>query len=84
MVEKVNEESKYKLTQNGHTNAWKHFSVRPSTGAANPRKCNADFCVYDKAHNDYLYTTAWVKKLIDVFSNVDQVKSVIKREPVEN
>ena len=84
VIDLVNKSSKYRLTTNAHTDCWKHFAVRPKTGAQNPRKCNADFCVYDKAHNDYLYTNAWVKKLIDLYSNEDQIKAVIKREPVLN
>ena len=84
VIEKVNAKSKYKLTLNGHADAWRHYKVRPPTGSLNPGKCITDFCVYDLAHRDYLYTNSWVKKCIDAFSNYDVAKSIINREPKEN
>lgn len=47
-----------------HARAWRHFSVRPEKGAAEPHKTNGDFCVYDEPHKDYVYTSAWVGFLI--------------------
>ncbi len=47
-----------------HIRAWKFHRVRPAKGAADPTATDARYCVYDRAHNDYLYTEAWVAKLI--------------------
>lgn len=52
-----------------HTSAWKHYRVRPATHAAEPEKTNATYCFYDKAHGDYVYTRAWVEKLIRDLAN---------------
>lgn len=84
VIEKVNSESIYKMTTHGHTSAWKHYSVRPKTGSKDPKKCVTEYCVYDKAHNDYLYTNAWVKKCVEAFSSYDVVKQVLGREPNAN
>jgi hypothetical protein len=47
-----------------HTEAWKRHKVRPASGSSKPEQTDARFCVWDRAHNDYLYTEAGVKKLI--------------------
>ncbi|MDO4231342.1 MAG: DUF3644 domain-containing protein [Lautropia sp.] len=47
-----------------HTAAWKYFNVRPSSESSRPEQTNAKYCVYDKAHKDYLYSNAWIRKLI--------------------
>jgi hypothetical protein len=52
------------FTSNDHIIAWRHFAVRPASSAANKANTLAKYCVWDRAHNDYLYTEAWVKKLI--------------------
>jgi hypothetical protein len=44
--------------------AWKKGNWRPPKGAKDPENTRSDFCVYDSAHNDYLYTEACVKWLI--------------------
>jgi hypothetical protein len=43
---------------------WKHHRVRPVAGAGDPEKTDARYCVWDQPHGDYLYTDAWVNKLI--------------------
>lgn len=47
-----------------HTAKWKEHAVRPSAGAANPTVTDARYCVYDEPVATYLYTDAWVKKMI--------------------
>ncbi|MFN8612892.1 MAG: DUF3644 domain-containing protein [Vulcanimicrobiota bacterium] len=45
-----------------HTLAWKGFGVRPLTGGT-PDGVKSEFCLYDEANKQYLYTAAWVEKL---------------------
>ena len=47
-----------------HTRCWRHFKVRPTGGSAEPQKTDTQYCIYDKRHNDYGYTEAWVQFLI--------------------
>jgi len=46
-----------------HTNAWKLYNVRPKK--RDPVGCNTEFCQYDEAHNDFVYTEAWVQFLVE-------------------
>lgn len=56
-------------TQGGHVFAWKHFGIRPAKNAADPMRTDARYCVYDRAHKDYVYTEAWVEKLKGEMAN---------------
>jgi hypothetical protein len=48
-----------------HAKCWRKFNVRPSSGSAQPNATNPKYCVYDKAHGDYVYTQTWVDFLIE-------------------
>jgi hypothetical protein len=47
-----------------HIAAWKRHGVRPESGANDPAATVAKYAVWDEPHGDYLYTDAWVRKLI--------------------
>jgi Domain of unknown function (DUF3644) len=47
-----------------HTAAWKRYRVRPERGATDPAATDERYCVYDEPHDDYIYTDAWIKKLV--------------------
>ena len=65
VVRKANENLAGKrITQNLHTTLYKIFQIRPSNGADDPFDTNAEFCLYDEPHNDYVYQDAWVHFLI--------------------
>lgn len=51
------------VNMNVHTCAWRHFKVRPKAGTPTPERTDAQYCVYDSVHEDYVYTQAWVEKL---------------------
>jgi len=48
-----------------HAAAWRKHGIRPELGAPDPSVCDARYCAYDKVHNDYVYTQAWVDLLIE-------------------
>ncbi len=52
------------ITMNWHTNIWKKYSVRPNKIDSNKTNCKSEYCVYDSAHNDYLYTDKWLDLLV--------------------
>jgi hypothetical protein len=58
-----------RFTQDAHTRAWKHFTARPTKGTAKPSATKPQWCSYDKAHGDYVYTEAWVKHLAEFLSS---------------
>ncbi|MBN1436315.1 MAG: DUF3644 domain-containing protein [Sedimentisphaerales bacterium] len=82
VLEKVNASATYRLTFNTHADIWRHYSVRPASGNPNPEQCQSDFCVYDDAHRDYLYTEAWVRRCLDVCNSREQFLSITGREPI--
>lgn len=69
VVPLVNAKLPHRFTTNAHSRAWRHFRVRPSAGASKPEETAGQYCVYDKAHNDYLYTDAWIAKLVAEMSD---------------
>jgi hypothetical protein len=65
-----------------HTEAWRFFGVRPPSSAsgAEKMKTEAKYCVYDRAHKDYTYSEAWVKKLAAALAaNPDAVMETWRR-----
>jgi hypothetical protein len=64
-----------------HTAAWKHFGIRPANGASNPEKTQGNYCVYDHAHGDYLYTDAWIEKLVTALSDAKTFETVVGKAP---
>ncbi len=47
-----------------HIAAWKRHGVRPENGVGDPGATYPRYSVWDEPHGDYLYTQAWVRKLI--------------------
>ena len=65
VVKRVNEGLNGKsITQNLHTTLYKLFEIRPANGSDEPFNTQAEFCLYDEPHNDYVYQEAWVTFLI--------------------
>jgi len=61
-----------------HARCWKHYGIRPSQGDQNPEQCNARYCIYDKAHKDYVYTEKWVEFLIQELSDRSMYRAIVK------
>ena len=62
-----------------HTMAWKYFKVRPVRKSSKPELTMSKYCVYDSAHKDYVYTKAWVDKLICELSNPEKYRQITGR-----
>jgi len=69
------------ITMTTHTSAWQHFSVRPPYGEQHPERTRSEYCVFDPPHGDYLYTKAWIERLVEELSNPDRFKEITGREP---
>lgn len=44
--------------------AWKQLQARPPTNDDHPERTDERYCVYDAAHRDYVYTDAFVAKVV--------------------
>lgn len=65
-----------KFNMDAHTRCWKHFDVRPVRGANNPEQTKSEYCIYDSANENYLYSDDWVDFLIDNMKNNDFYKEI--------
>lgn len=52
-----------------HARAWRYFGVRPPSGASDPAKTKTDFCRWNPAFKQYVYTENWVNYLIRKMSD---------------
>lgn len=64
VVEKVDARLARPFSMHMHTQAWRYYNVRPATGDSNPSATKSDFCRYNAAFRQYVYTPAWVEYLV--------------------
>lgn len=69
VVEKVAQALGDHFTLHHHTQAWKYFKVRPPSTAGDKHNTKADFCRYNAAFEQYVYTEAWVSYLVRKLSD---------------
>ncbi|HFD87444.1 MAG TPA: DUF3644 domain-containing protein [Gammaproteobacteria bacterium] len=69
------------VTMATHTAAWRQFGVRPRYGEQHPERTRSEYCVFDPAHGDYLYTKVWIERLAEELSNPDRFKEITGWEP---
>jgi len=82
VVEEVSQRIPHRFNMATHTACWRYFAVRPPTGSAHPERTIQEYCVYDRAHRDYLYTKAWVEKLVRELRTDDNFRRVVGRSPI--
>ena len=63
--------------------AWKRLRVRPSNGTKGDarKKTVQKYCVYDLAHDDYVYTPAFIKFLVERCSSAEGFTELVGRAP---
>lgn len=54
-----------KFNLDTHARCWRKYKVRPPSGSESPQETDWKYCIYDKLHNDYGYTQAWVDFLVE-------------------
>jgi hypothetical protein len=57
------------------------LKVRPETGSTQPERTDERYCVYDPAHKDYVYTEAFVRKLIRDLATPEGFQELLGWEP---
>lgn len=73
-----------KFVMDTHTRCWKKYKIRPDCKSSTPESTNKDFCVYDEAHEDYLYKPAWADFLIrKLKNNEEEFESLYAPEQLE-
>jgi hypothetical protein len=61
--------------------AWRALGVRPPAGDPNPERTDERYCTYDEPHRDYLYTAAFVDKVVRNADTPAKYRQLIGREP---
>jgi hypothetical protein len=61
-----------------HTACWKKYKARPPAGSPNPEQTDYRYCIYDKMHNDYGFTRAWVDFLVEKLKDKKEFESLFK------
>lgn len=61
-----------------HHKLARYYNVKPAKGSKNPKKTIPDFCVYDPAHEDYLYTPKWVSHLVKEIAIEGNLEKALK------
>lgn len=84
VVQKINAVGFNGFKRNHHTCCWKLFNIRPENGSQTPFETISKFCLYDEAHNDYLYTQSWIDFLVALFEtgamNIDDLNEMLKQK----
>ncbi|MCL4346005.1 MAG: DUF3644 domain-containing protein [Candidatus Thermoplasmatota archaeon] len=59
-----------------HTNCWRKYKARPRDKKNNFKN---EFCLFDEAHRDYVYTQKWVDFLVQKLKKDIEYESIQKR-----
>ena len=81
VVEALRERVPYLVSLNAHADAWKFYKARPEHGARHPDRTKQEYCIFDKPHRDYLYTSAWIERLVVDFSDKNRYREITGRSP---
>ena len=82
VVKKIKETTGIDLNVTHHTNAWKLYRVRPYGFTADG--CKTEYCQFDVAFKQYVYTEAWVQFLCRKISDpeeLDKIKTYRETRP---
>jgi hypothetical protein len=61
-----------------HSWACIFYKIRPSKKSSKPEKTTTEFCQYDAAHKDYVYTEKWVTFLCEELRKPGQYNKIIE------
>jgi stalled ribosome alternative rescue factor ArfA len=70
-----------KFNMSTHVRCWKKYNVRPKILSKKEEiTTETKFCQYDEAHNDFVYTQAWVDFLIEKMQDNDEYNSLYQNK----
>jgi hypothetical protein len=61
--------------------AWKKLACRPLSGDSHPERTDERYCVYDEPHRDYLFTAAFIDKVVKECSTATKFRAFTGLEP---
>lgn len=81
VVRDVNDRVPYVFTMNHHTLLWKHFAIRPSGRTGDRSITDPRYCVYDEPFKSYVYTKAWVEKIVREVGTPEKLRALVGIAP---
>jgi hypothetical protein len=81
-VQEVASQIPYRFNMHHFTTAWHTLDVRPPGKDPNPNRTNDKYCIYDRPHRDYVYSPAYVSKLVRELSTEEGYKKLLGVDPV--
>lgn len=79
----IEDQIPFKFNASTHlARAWKALGVRPRSGVKHPERTKKDFCIYDSAHGDYVYTEAFVRKVAEKVKTEKGFQELLRLVPV--
>lgn len=81
VVKRVGAQVPFVFNMRHFIHAWRHLKVRPEPGAKQPQRTIEKYCVYDQPHRDYLYTDAFVDKLVREAKTASGFKKLTGLDP---
>lgn len=78
----IHERIPFGFNMHHFVSSWKKLECRPPAGTSHPERTIEKYCVYDQPHGDYLYTPAFVEKIIRETQTEDRFREFIGRDPV--
>lgn len=81
VVDQVGAGIPHQMDLHAHTRAWRHYGVRPPMNAPHPERTQSEYCLYDQTHEDYVYTQAWINKLVRDLADAAAYERVVGRPP---
>lgn len=68
-----------KINLHVHTQAWKHYEIRPAGSSSEPEETNREYCIYDSLNSAYGYTQKWVDFLVDKLADENEFQCVLNQ-----
>jgi hypothetical protein len=80
---RIQERIPFKFSVYSHfPRAWRQLGCRPKSGSARPERTDERYCFYDEPHADYLYTPAFVEKVVRETSTAEKFAAFIGLPPI--
>ncbi len=77
VAEKVEGRIGFRFTASTHhARAVKHYEIKGPDPDNKPQRTDSRYCVYSEPHKGYLYTNAWVEKLVRSMQTAEAFKAV--------
>lgn len=82
VVSEVQKRVPFEFNMSLHTRLWKHFELRPSGWVPpNGGETVAEFCIPDEPTRQYVYTQAWVDKIVKEIGTPEKFESFFDASP---